>query len=284
MARGRNFRFGIGLLSLILLAGLAAPWVASADPWAPIPYPPDRIDLQQVLRPPSSEHWMGTDGLGRDLASRVLHGARISLSVGLLSAALALVLGIPLGAAAGYLGGWADGLVSRVIEGVLCFPPILLLLALLAASPPWLQDLPDPLKLSLVIGSTGWVSVARYLRGEVMRLSRSEMVAAARAAGAGHLRIAWRHLLPASLAPVLVTAAFTVAGAIGLEAAISFLGLGIRPPAPSWGGLLTEARAHVAQAWWLALFPGIALFLTVLACNLTGEGIRDLLDPDKTGR
>jgi peptide/nickel transport system permease protein len=284
VARGGNLRYGAGLLALILLIGLAAPWIATDGAWSPVPYAPDHIDLSQVLHAPSFEHWLGTDGLGRDLASRVIHGARVSLSVGLLAAAMALGLGIPLGAAAGYLGGWTDSVISRCIEAILCFPTLLLLLALLAASPPWLRSLPDALKLSLVIGMTAWVPVARYLRGEFLRLSRSDMVTAARAAGAGHIRIAWRHLLPASMAPVLVTASFTVAGAIGLEAAVSFIGLGIRPPVPSWGGLLTEARAHIDHAWWLALFPGIALFLTVLACNLTGEGIRDLLDPEKPKR
>ncbi len=264
---------GLILLAVIFSAGLAAPWI-TADPV--------RIDLQQILQPPSPEHWLGTDGLGRDLASRVIHGTRVSLAVGLLSALLALLVGIPLGAAAGYLGGVVDGAISRIIEAVLCFPALLLLLAILAADPPGLRSLPDAVKLAAVIALTAWIPIARYLRGEFLRLAGSDLVTAARASGAGHLRIILRHLLPSALAPVLVTAAFTVAGAITLEAAISFIGLGIQPPTPSWGGLLTEARHHVDRAWWLALFPGLALFLTVLACNLAGEGLRDLLDPKKT--
>ncbi len=266
---------GLILLATIFSAGLAAPWI-TADP--------ARIDLQQILQPPSPEHWLGTDGLGRDLAARVLHGARISLAIGLMSALLALLAGIPLGAAAGYLGGAVDSVISRIIEAVLCFPALLLLLALLASDPPVLRSLPDVAKLAAIIALTAWIPIARYLRGEFLRLAGSDLVTAARASGAGHLRIILRHLLPSALAPVLVTAAFTVAGAITLEAAISFIGLGIQPPTPSWGGLLTEARHHVDSAWWLALFPGLALFLTVLACNLAGEGLRDLLDPGKTSK
>ncbi len=264
---------GLLLLAVISAAGLAAPWV-TADP--------SGIDLRQVLKPPSSQHWLGTDGLGRDLASRVIHGTRVSLAVGLLSALLALLAGIPLGAAAGYMGGVADGIISRLMEAVLCFPALLLLLALLAAGPGWLRSFPDIVQLAAVIALTAWIPIARYLRGEFLHLVGSDLVAAARASGAGHLRIVFRHLLPAALTPVLVTAAFTVAGAITLEAAISFIGLGIQPPTPSWGGLLTEARHHVDKAWWLALFPGLALFLTVLASNLAGEGLRDWLDPEKT--
>ncbi|MBD3868750.1 MAG: ABC transporter permease [Acidobacteria bacterium] len=269
----RSLVGGLLLLAIISAAGLAAPWLTGD---------PSRIDLQQVLAPPSIEHWLGTDGLGRDLAARVIHGARISLAVGLLSAFLALLAGIPLGAAAGYLRGSVDGVISRIIEAVLCFPTLLLLLALLAAGPAWLRRLPDVVQLAAVIALTAWIPIARYLRGEFLRLTGSDLVAAARASGAGHLRIVFRHLLPAALAPVLVTTAFTVAGAITLEAAISFIGLGIQPPTPSWGSLLTEARHHVDKAWWLALFPGSALFLTVLACNLAGEGLRDWLDPEKT--
>lgn len=217
------------------------------------------------------------------MASRVVHGARVSLGVGLLSAACALIIGLPMGALAGYRGGTIDFLVSRSIETFLCLPTLVLLLALLGTAPPWLRSMPDALRVALALGLTGWVPVARYLRGEFVRLSRSEMVLAARAVGAGHLRIAVRHVLPSALAPVLVTAAFSVGAAIGLEAALSFLGLGVDPPIPTWGGLLAEARERVARAWWLALFPGAALFLALLGCNLIGEGLRELLDP-RAGR
>lgn len=246
---------------------------------APIPYHPRRFDLQSGLAAPSSRHWMGTDALGRDMAARVLHGGRVSLAVGLLTAALALLAGLPLGALAGYRGGWTDAAVSRVIETILCFPTLLLALAILAAGPRWLDGLGDVPRIALVLGLAGWVPVARYMRGEFIRLGRSDMVVAARAEGAGHLRVMALHILPSALAPVLVTAAFAVGAAIAMEATLSFLGLGVRPPIPTWGGLLAEAREQVDRAWWLALFPGLALFLAILGCNMVGDGIRDLLDP-----
>jgi peptide/nickel transport system permease protein len=255
---------------LLVATALVGPWL-TADPY--------RLELDQVLSPPSGSHWLGTDVLGRDMAARVVHGARVSLAVGLLSAGFALLIGLPLGALAGYRGGWADALVSRTIETILCFPTLLLVLALLATAPSWLRQLSDVLRIALVLGLTGWVPVARYLRAEFVKLKQSEMVLAARALGGGHLRLALRHILPSALAPVLVTAAFAVGAAIGLEAALSFLGLGVRPPVPTWGGLLAEAREQVDRAWWLAVFPGVALFAALLSCNLLGEGLRDLLDP-----
>lgn len=268
----RNLRWGLALLVVLLLTALTAPWL-SVDP--------TRLDLDRGLRPPSAEHWLGTDALGRDMAARVLHGARVSLVVGLLSAGLALLIGVPLGAAAGYRGGWTDAAVSRAVEAMLCFPALLLILALLAAGPRWFHGISDVLRIALVLGLTGWMPATRYLRAEFLKLNRSEMVVAARALGAGHLRVIARHILPSAMAPVLVTAAFAVGAAIAMEAALSFLGLGVRPPVATWGGLLADAREQVDRAWWLALFPGLALFLTVLGCNLIGEGLRDLLDPKR---
>jgi peptide/nickel transport system permease protein len=266
----RQLILGLFLLGLMLLLTLAAP-LLSGDP--------NRLGLEETLRPPSAQHWLGTDVLGRDTAARVLHGGKVSLSVGLLAAGFALLIGLPLGALAGYRGRWADALVSRAMEAVLCFPTLLLVLALLATAPAWLRSMSDVPRIALVLGLTGWVPVARYLRAEFVKLGRSEMVLAARSLGGSHLRVAALHILPSALAPVLVTAAFTVGAAIGLEAALSFLGLGVRPPIPTWGGLLAEAREHVDRAWWLAVFPGVALFAALLSCNLIGEGLRDLLDP-----
>lgn len=310
-----NLRAGAGLLGLLALAAAAAPYLASEAAWvssgpdgirfpilgspsdhreigpeqrpvvrAPIPYGPDVTDLDAILAAPSSEHWLGTDGLGRDVASRVLHGGRVSLTVGLAATAVALLLGLPLGAAAGYAGGAVDAAVSRVVEAALCIPVLLLALALLTASPPALRHLSDTLLLAMMIGLASWAPVARYLRGEFLKLRQSDMALLARASGAGPLRVIVRHMLPSALAPVTVAAAFGVGSAILLEAALSFLGLGVRPPTPSWGGILTEARHHVERAWWLALFPGAALFLAVLGCNLLGEGLRDLLDPRRRRR
>lgn len=265
-----NLRWGLTLLALLLVTALVAPW---------LPGDPAHLDLDRRLRPPTADHWLGTDSLGRDMGARVVHGARVSLAVGLLSAAFALLIGVPLGAVAGYRGGWADAAVSRLVESALCFPALLLVLALLAASPGWFRGMSDVLRIALVLGLTGWMPAARYLRAEFMKLKDSEMVLAARAVGAGHLRVVVRHILPSAMAPVLVTAAFAVGAAIALEAALSFLGLGVRPPVATWGGLLADAREQVDRAWWLATFPGAALFVTVLGCNLIGEGVRDLLDP-----
>lgn len=308
-----SLRAGLGLVGGLGVLALAAPivatdhaWVARSGPdgWsspllrglvgtpaavpagleepileAPIPYSPEELDLERVFEAPSAAHWLGTDGLGRDVASRVVHGGRASLAVGFLAALLALGVGLPLGAVAGYRGGWADAVISRGVEAVLCFPTLLLALAMLAMAPRWLAGLPDVARIAIVVGITGWIPIARYLRGEFLRIRGSDMVAAARASGAGHARLVIRHILPSSLAPVLVTAAFAVGAAILLEAALSFIGLGVRPPTPTWGGMLTEARVQVHRCWWLALFPGAALFLAVFGCNLLGEGIRDRLDP-----
>lgn len=313
----RNLRGGLALIGALGLVALLAPLLATDTPWlarssrglqlpalsrflglpppavpaerrtllsAPVPHDPQRTDLDAVLQPPSTAHWMGTDALGRDIAARVVHGARISLGVGLLAALFALVLGLPLGAAAGYRGGWTDAAVSRTIETLLCFPTLLLALAILTGAPPLLRGLSDVLRIAVVLGLTGWIPVARYLRGEFLRLKGSEMVLAARALGGGSLRVILRHILPAALSPVLVTTAFAVAGAIAVEASLSFLGLGVRPPVATWGGLLADAREQVDRAWWLALFPGAALFLALLGCNLLGEGLRDLLDPRSRSR
>ncbi|MCH7779748.1 MAG: ABC transporter permease, partial [Acidobacteria bacterium] len=240
---------------------------------------PLSIDLSATLQDPSAAHWLGTDALGRDLTSRVLHGGRISLGIGLLTSLLSLAIGVPLGALAGFRGGWTDSAVSRLIETVACIPSLLLAIALLAMSPAFLRGVPDVVRVALVLAFAGWIPVARYLRGEFLRLKGAMMVEAARASGASDLRIMVRHLLPAALAPVLVTASFAAASAILVEAALSFLGLGVQPPQPTWGGLLSDAREHINQGWWLAVVPGLALYVAVLGFNLIGEGVRDLLDP-----
>jgi len=266
-----NLLSGAAVLLALALVALLTPPVVRDGAY--------RVDLDRILSTPSWSHPLGTDGLGRDLGARVLCGARTSLAVGLMAASLSLLVGLPCGVIAGYRGGLADTIVSRCVEAVLCVPSLVVALALLAAEPRWLGRLPDALRIALVLGVTGWTPVARYLRAEFLRLAESDLVSSARACGAGAPRIVVRHLLPSSLAPVLVTAAFTVGASILLEAALSFIGLGVPPPTPTWGGLLAEARHHVARAWWLALFPGLALFLAVLGCNLLGEGMRDLLDP-----
>ncbi len=238
---------------------------------APIPYSYRQVDLEARLEPPSRRHLLGTDALGRDLAARILHGAAISLQVGIVATAIALAVGVLLGALAGWAGGAVDFAVCRTVEIVLCFPTFFLILAVLAFRPPSL-----PL-LFAIIGLTRWPSLARYTRGEVLRLREGAFVEAARAAGSGPWRILWRHVLPHAVTPALVAATFQLAGAMLVEAGLSFLGFGVPEPLPSWGALLSQAQG--TARWWLVLFPGLALSLAVAAAQLTGEGLRDRLDP-----
>lgn len=226
------------------------------------------IRLEERLLPPSATHPFGTDDLGRDLLARVIAATPTSLAIGLTAAAVSLGVGFTLGGVAGYVGGWTDLVLSRVIEVVLCFPVIFLLLALAAFLPP------SPATVILAIGLTTWPGDARYARAEVLRARELDYTRAARAAGASTSRILVRHLLPNVLPPLLVSAAFGVAWAILAEAALSFLGVGLPPPAASWGGILSAAPAYIAEGWWIALFPGLALFLTVAAYNLLAEGLR----------
>jgi peptide/nickel transport system permease protein len=238
-----------------------------------IPHSPYEIHLVEKLMPPSHKHLMGTDDLGRDVAARMIHGAGVSLKVGFVAVAIALIIGVLVGALAGYYGGWIDIVTSRIIEIVMCFPFFFLILAVIAFLPPSIYN------IMIVIGITRWTSIARFTRGEFMRLKNQEFAEAARALGVLDRKIIFRHILPNSLAPVLVSATFGIANAILIEAALSFLGLGIQPPTASWGGLLALAKQFIEVAWWLATFPGLAIFITVTAYNILGEGLRDASDP-----
>ena len=238
-----------------------------------IPYSPYETSLSEIIDPPSLRHWMGTDDLGRDVCSRMIHGAGVSLKVGFVAVGIALVIGVLFGSVAGFYGGWIDVIVSRFIEVVMCFPFFFLILAVMAFLPPSIYN------VMIVIGITRWTSIARYSRGEFLKIKKQDYTQAARALGASDSKIIFRHILPNSAAPVLVTATFGIANAILIEAALSFLGLGIQPPFASWGGILSTAREFIDVAWWLAVFPGLAIFLTVTAYNLAGEGLRDATDP-----
>ena len=240
---------------------------------APVPYSPNTIDLGGRLADPSREHLLGTDDLGRDILARMIHGARVSLAVGLLATLIALVVGSFLGAIAGYYGGAADWVVSRTIEIVLCFPFLFLVLGIVALFKPSMGT------LMIALGLTSWTSEARYVRGEFLRIRELEFAQAARASGARDGRIIFRHLLPNALAPVIVSSSFGVAAAILTESALSFLGLGVPLPTASWGSILAGAKEHIDYAWWLVLFPGLAIFTTVAAFNIVGERLRDALDP-----
>ncbi len=226
------------------------------------------IRLDERLRAPSASHPFGTDDLGRDLLARVVVATPLSLAIGLTAAAVSLAVGFTIGAIAGYAGGITDLLLSRFIEVVLSFPVLFLLLALAAFLPP------SPAAVILAIGLTTWPGDARYARAEILKARDLDYTRAARAAGATTARILARHLLPGALPPLLVSAAFGVAWAILAEAALSFLGVGLPAPAASWGGILSAAPAYIEEGWWMALFPGLALFVTVSAYNLLAEGLR----------
>ncbi len=237
------------------------------------PYDPSSINAWAVLQPPSPNHWFGTDELGRDVFSRVIYGARISLKVGFVSVGIAVAIGTLTGLAAGYYGRWADTLLMRFVDIMLCFPTFFLILAVIA----FLQ--PSIWVIMAVIGLTGWMGVARLVRAEVLSIKEMEYITAARCIGCSDARIIFRHILPNALSPVLVAATLGVAGAILTESALSFLGIGVQPPTPSWGNILTSGKDYIEFAWWLSFFPGLAILVTVLAYNLLGEGIRDALDP-----
>jgi len=229
------------------------------------------IRLEDRLLPPSAAHPFGTDDLGRDLLARIVAATPISLAIGIVSAAVSLVVGFAIGGTAGWFGGVVDLLLSRAIEVVLCFPLLFLLLALAAFLPP------SPWTIIAVIGLTTWPGDARYARAEILKIRELGYAHAARTMGATAPRILIRHLLPNALPPLIVSAAFGVGWAILAEASLSFLGVGLPGPATSWGGILSAAPSHIAEAWWIALFPGIALFLTVSAYNLLAEGLRTAL-------
>ena len=262
--------FGAFVIFLILLAAIAAPLIARHDPTA--------IDLINQLQRPSTSHWMGTDIQGRDVWARLVYGARISLSVGLVSQGIALALGVVLGLVAGYYGKWIDEVVMRLADVTLAFPTLLLLIALVAALQPSLTV------VFLTIGLVGWAGMARLVRGQVLVVRELEYVQAMRALGAKNPRIIARHVLPAVIAPVLIAGTLGVAGAIMAEASLSFLGLGVQPPTPSWGAMIADGRdlSQLRGAPWTSIFPGLAIGMTVLGFNLLGDALRDALDPRAT--
>jgi peptide/nickel transport system permease protein len=237
------------------------------------PYEPTSIDIHNVLSPPSGAHPFGTDDLGRDVLSRMIWGSRVSLRVGFVAVGIAISIGILVGALAGFYGGKTDALLMRFVDIMLTFPTFFLILAVIAILEPSIST------IMIVIGVTGWMDVARLVRAEFLTLKERDFVLAAKASGARDLRVIFRHILPNALSPVFVAATFGVAGAILVESSLSFLGLGVQPPNPSWGNILTAGKDNIEVAWWLSLYPGLAILITVLSYNLVGEGLRDALDP-----
>lgn len=238
----------------------------------PIPQSPTRVDLGDAFLPPSRSHLLGTDRLGRDLAAGLIHGTRISLTIGLVVVGIQALIGIVLGALAGYHGGWVDIAISRLIEIMLGIPTFFLLITVAAIFPPSIY------LIMSILGLTGWMGIARFVRSEFLRVRAQDFVESARSLGSSDTRVMARHILPNALAPVLVSMSFGVASAILAESGLSFLGIGIPAHLVTWGSILSEARSN-PFAWWLAVFPGFAIFATVTAYNLLGDGLRDALDP-----
>jgi peptide/nickel transport system permease protein len=253
------------VVALVIIA-LFAPFIA--------PYNPTDIDISNIMAPPSASHPFGTDELGRDVLTRMIYGSRISLSVGIVAVGISICIGIIIGSLAGFFVGKVDAVLMRFVDIMLTFPTFFLMLAVIAIVPRSSIYI-----IMLVIGITSWMDVARLVRAEFLTLRERDFVLAAKVAGAGNLRLIFRHILPNALSPVFVAATFGVAGAILVESGLSFLGFGVQPPTPSWGNILTAGKDNIEVAWWLSLYPGLAILITVLSYNLVGEGLRDALDP-----
>ncbi|OGP87783.1 MAG: peptide ABC transporter permease [Deltaproteobacteria bacterium RBG_16_48_10] len=266
-------RLAVGGLIIIVITFL----VAGFAQWL-TPYDPGKTGVSLKLNPPSFDHYLGTDQLGRDVFSRMLYGSRISLSVGFVAVTISIFIGILIGAIAGYYGRWVDSLLMRFVDIMICFPTFFLILTVVAILGPRFYN------VMIVIGITSWMGTSRFVRAEFLSLRERDFAQAAKALGVKDSRIIFRHILPNALAPVFVTATLDVATAILVEAGLSFLGFGVQPPAPSWGNILTEGRTYIFDAWWLTVFPGLAILITVLSFNLLGEGLRDALDPRLRGR
>jgi peptide/nickel transport system permease protein len=265
LKRNKMALAGGSVVVLLFTVSILAPWIA--------PYDPNSINAWQVLAPPSWQHWFGTDELGRDVFSRVLYGSQISLKVGFVAIGIAVAIGTVVGLVSGYYSGIVDTLLMRLVDIMLCFPAFFLILAVITFLRPSIWY------IMIIIGLTGWMGVARLVRAETLSIREMDYILAARCIGCSDARIIFRHILPNAMSPVLVSATLGIAGAILTESALSFLGIGVQPPTASWGNILTSGKDYIEFAWWLSLFPGLAILITVLSYNLLGEGIRDALDP-----
>ena len=265
LARRRGAMVALGVVVFFLLLALLAPQLAPFDPLA--------TSWSDVRKGPSAAHWFGTDEIGRDVLSRVIFGTRASLLAGCVSVSIALALGVPIGLAAGYIGGWVDALISRMTDAMLACPFLILAIALAAFLGPSLTN------AMIAIGISATPIFVRLTRAAVLQVKVEDYIEAARAVGNSHLRIALRHILPNVVPPLIVQATLAVAAAVIAEAALSFLGLGQQPPAPSWGSMLNTAKNYIDNAPWMAVWPGLSIFLLVLSFNLLGDGLRDAFDP-----
>jgi peptide/nickel transport system permease protein len=251
---------GIVIIGILTLVAIFAPLIS--------PYDPNQINEGSMLLPPSRAHLFGTDSLGRDLFSRMVYGSRISLTIGLIAVGISTIVGIFFGSVAGYYGGWTDNIIMRFVDIMLCFPTFFLILSVVAILEPSIYN------IMIIIGLTNWMGVARLIRAEILSLKEREFIQAEVALGASHSRVIFYHLIPNAIGPVIVSAVLGIAGAILLESGLSFLGLGVQPPTASWGNILIEAKSTLGVAWWITIFPGLAIFVTILGFNFLGEGLK----------
>ncbi len=256
---------GLIIIGIISIMAIFAPIIA--------PFDPNAINVKNILLSPSAAHWMGTDGLGRDVYSRMLFGARISLLVGIVAVGIATIIGIVLGAIAGFYRGWVDTVIMRLVDVMLSIPTFFLILAVIAFLTPSIWN------IMIVIGLTSWMGVTRLVRAEFLSLRNREFVLASQTLGAKDSRLIFKQLLPNSLTPIIVSSVLGIASAVLVESGLSFLGLGVQAPQASWGNILTDGKEYIEFAWWLSMFPGLAILITVMGYNLLGEGLRDALDP-----
>lgn len=268
--RARLAGVALGIIAVVALCALLANFIS--------PYDPLYQDYSALLQPPSAQHLLGTDSLGRDILSRMIYGSRVSLQVGVIAVGIAMLLGCTIGLSAGYWGGKVDDILMRLVDAIYSFPSLVLSLSMAAALGPGIE------KVMIAIGVVYTPAFARLIRGQALSVREREFVQAERVLGASDLRIIVRHIWPNVTAPLIVQASLNVATAIITEASLSFLGVGVRPPAPSWGSMLRTGYQYMEPAPWMSVFPGIAIFLTVLAFNLFGDGLREALDPKLAGK
>lgn len=266
LRRNNTAMIGLALIFVLVIVGVFAPLVAPSDPY--------QANLDISLQAPSHSHWMGTDEEGRDVLSRVIYGARISLKVGIIASTLSLLIGVILGLLAGFFKGWVDTLIMRFTDMMFGFPALLFMIGITAAVPQ-----PDINVAMLAIALVSWPGMARIMRAQVIQIRDREYVAAAEALGYSRIRVMLRHVLPNCLAPVIVAFTMSIGGAVLAEASLSFIGLGAQPPEPSWGSMISFGRSHLRGEWWISVFPGLAVAFMVMGFNLFGEGLRDALDP-----
>lgn len=263
--KNKSLILGVIIVGLLVFVAIFAEYISVCDPYYQ--------DLLNRLKPPSTKHFFGTDELGRDVFSRMVYATRVSLSVGLISVSIATLIGSILGLISGYYGGWVDSLIMRLVDIMLCFPTFFLILLVIAFVKPSIYN------IMIIIGATSWPSLTRYVRAEVLKIKNLEFILSCKIAGLSSFRIIFVHILPNVLVPILVTFSLGVGSAILTESALSFLGLGVQPPQPSWGNILASGKDYIHIAWWLSLFPGLAIFITVIGFNLLAESFRTIFSP-----